>query len=300
MGRGRTRIGRIVTDFQRVIKRIRENPLQPRSSASHFLLFKQLISDFARELTRTSANRPNFHSRSFAFIRGQAFNKKSMIPEIPATWRKHLDGERAKPYFAQLEKFVADEQATHTIYPPPEKIFTALNLTSYEDTRVLLLGQDPYIQKGQAHGLCFSVEDKTARIPPSLRNIYKELKDDLGIAPPRHANLTAWAAQGILMLNVVLTVREGKSNSHKNKGWENFTDEIIRVVSRKPEPTVFVLWGKDAQKKIPLIDQQKHEIVQGAHPSPLATGFLGSRPFSKINQILGKNKRGEIDWRIPD
>lgn len=223
-----------------------------------------------------------------------------MIPEIPVSWQKHLDGEREKPYFEKLENFVADEQANFTIYPPQEKIFTALNLTSYEETKVLLLGQDPYINKGQAHGLCFSVEDKSAKIPPSLRNIYKELKEDLGIEPPKHANLTAWAKQGILMLNVVLTVREGLSNSHKNKGWETFTDKIISLVSEKDETVVFVLWGNHAQKKIPLIDQTKHKIVQGAHPSPLATGFLGSRPFSKINQFLHEANRGEIDWRIPD
>ena len=223
-----------------------------------------------------------------------------MIPETPASWRKHLAGEREKPYFAQLEKLVADEQEQYTIYPPPDKIFTALGLTSYEATKVLLLGQDPYIQKGQAHGLAFSVEDKTARIPPSLRNIYKELKDDVGIEPPHHANLTDWAKQGILMLNVVLTVREGQSNSHKNKGWEIFTDEIIRVVGQKQETVVFVLWGKPAQKKVPLIDDARHVIVQGAHPSPLARGFLGSRPFSKINQALKNANRGEIDWRIKD
>lgn len=223
-----------------------------------------------------------------------------MIPEIPASWQKHLAGEREKPYFEKLENFVAEEQEKFTIYPPQEKIFTALNLTSYEDTKVLLLGQDPYINKGQAHGLCFSVEDKSAKIPPSLRNIYKELKEDLGVEPPKHANLTAWAEQGILMLNVVLTVREGQSNSHKNKGWETFTDKIISLVSEKIEPVVFVLWGSHAQKKIPLIDTEKHQIVQGAHPSPLATGFLGSRPFSKINQILRETGQGEIDWRIPD
>jgi uracil-DNA glycosylase len=222
-----------------------------------------------------------------------------MIPEIPTSWRKRLAGEREKPYFKQLENFVAEEQERFTVFPPPDKIFTALKLTAYEETKVLLLGQDPYIKKGQAHGLAFSVEDKNAAIPPSLRNIYRELKDDLGIPPPNHANLTSWAKQGILMLNVVLTVREGLSNSHKNKGWEMFTDEIIRLVSEKQETVVFVLWGKDAQKKIPLIDAQRHVIVRGAHPSPLARGFLGSRPFSKINQALRDANRGEIDWRIP-
>ena len=223
-----------------------------------------------------------------------------MIPEIPVSWRKYLEGEREKPYFARLESFVVDEQERYTVYPPEDKIFTALKLTSYEETKVLLLGQDPYIKKGQAHGLCFSVEDKRAPIPPSLRNVYRELKDDVGVTPPAHANLTSWARQGILMLNVVLTVREGESNSHKNKGWETFTDEIIRLVSQKQQPVVFVLWGKPAQQKIPLIDSQRHAIVQGAHPSPLARGFLGSRPFSKINEALRSAERGEIDWRIPD
>ena len=223
-----------------------------------------------------------------------------MIPEIPISWRRHLAGEREKPYFKQLENFIAEEQERYTVYPPADKIFTALKLTSYEDTKVLLLGQDPYIKKGQAHGLCFSVEDKNAPIPPSLRNIYQELKDDVNVTPPNHANLTSWAKQGILMLNVVLTVCEGQSNSHKNKGWETFTDEIIRLVSRKQETVVFVLWGNDAKKKIPLIDTEKHVIVQGAHPSPLARGFLGSRPFSEINEALRNSNRGEIDWRIPE
>ena len=223
-----------------------------------------------------------------------------MIPEIPKGWREHLQNEREKPYFAKLEEFVAGEQREQTVFPPPEKIFTALELTPYENVKVVILGQDPYIRKGQAHGLSFSVEDKSQTIPPSLRNIYRELKDDLGVEPPNHANLTAWAKQGVLMLNVVLTVREGVSNSHKNKGWEKFTDEIIRQINEKDETVVFVLWGKPAQKKIELIDETKHKIVQGAHPSPLAKGFLGSRPFSQINEALQKAKRGEIDWQIPE
>lgn len=223
-----------------------------------------------------------------------------MIPEIPKGWRKRLQPEREKSYFAKLEEFVDKEQREHTVFPPEEKIFTALKLTSYDDVKVVILGQDPYIRKGQAHGLSFSVEDKNQTIPPSLRNIYRELKDDLGVEPPSHGNLTAWAKQGVLMLNVVLTVREGVSNSHKGKGWEKFTDEIIRQINKKDEPAVFVLWGKPAQKKIALIDETKHKIVQGAHPSPLATGFLGSRPFSQINDALSKAGRGEIDWRIPE
>ncbi|MDQ4120526.1 MAG: uracil-DNA glycosylase [Acidobacteriota bacterium] len=223
-----------------------------------------------------------------------------MIPEIPKGWQKCLQNERGKPYFAKLEEFVDEEQRTQTVFPPEEKIFTALELTPYEKVKVVILGQDPYIRPRQAHGLSFSVEDKKQAIPPSLRNIYRELKDDLGVEPPGHANLTAWAKQGVLMLNVVLTVRAGVSNSHKGKGWEKFTDEIIRQINEKDEMVVFVLWGKPAQKKIPLIDQTKHKIVQGAHPSPLATGFLGSRPFSQINEALRKAGRGEIDWQISD
>lgn len=222
-----------------------------------------------------------------------------MIPEIPTAWQSRLQAEREKSYFVKLDYFVEQEQREQTIFPPAEKIFTALDLTAPENVKVLILGQDPYIRPGQAHGLSFSVEDKRAAIPPSLRNIYSELRDDLGVAPPRHANLTAWAQQGVLMLNVVLTVREGVSNSHKGKGWETFTDEIIRQVNEKDELVVFVLWGKPAQKKSSLIDETKHKIVQGAHPSPLATGFLGSRPFSQINQALREADRGEIDWRIP-
>lgn len=223
-----------------------------------------------------------------------------MIPEIPNSWRERLQTEREKPYFDKLEEFVAAEQREHTIFPPEEKIFTALGLTAYENVKVVILGQDPYIRKGQAHGLSFSVEDKKQAIPPSLKNIYRELKDDLGVDPPAHGNLTAWAKQGVLMLNVVLTVREGVSNSHKGKGWEKFTDEIIRQVNDKDDFVVFVLWGKPAQKKIPLIDESKHKIVKGAHPSPLATGFSGSQPFSQINDALEKARRGGIDWRIPE
>jgi uracil-DNA glycosylase len=223
-----------------------------------------------------------------------------MIPEIPKGWQERLQSEREKPYFAKLEEFVAEEQREQTVFPPADKIFTALELTPYENVKVVILGQDPYIRKGQAHGLSFSVEDKNQPIPPSLRNIYRELKDDLGVEPPNHGNLTAWAKQGVLMLNVVLTVRAGVSNSHKGKGWEKFTDEIIRQINEKDELVVFVLWGKPAQKKIPLINETKHKIVQGAHPSPLATGFPGSRPFSQINEALLKAGRGEIDWRIPE
>jgi uracil-DNA glycosylase len=223
-----------------------------------------------------------------------------MIPEIPKGWRKRLQNEREKPYFAKLEEFVAEEQLTQTVFPPEEKIFTALELTPFENVKVVILGQDPYIRKGQAHGLSFSIEDKKQAVPPSLKNIFRELKDNLGVELPNHGNLTHWARQGVLMLNVVLTVREGVSNSHKGKGWENFTDEVIRRINEKDEPVVFVLWGKPAQKKLALIDETKHKVVQAPHPSPLAKGFLGSRTFSQINEALQKAGSGEIDWRIPD
>jgi uracil-DNA glycosylase len=224
-----------------------------------------------------------------------------MIPPIPTSWRPQLADEIDKPYFRQLEKFVDGEQQKQVIYPPADKIFAALKLTPYQDVKVLLLGQDPYVLKGQAHGLCFSIEDKKFRpLPPSLRNIYKELRDDLGLPTPEHGNLEHWARQGVLMLNAVLTVREGQPNSHKGQGWEVFTDEIIRKVNDKQSRVVFVLWGAYAQKKAKLVETARHTILKAPHPSPKSKGFLGSRPFSKVNQALREAGEAEIDWRLPD
>jgi len=221
------------------------------------------------------------------------------VPDIPASWRSVLADEFAKPYWAELQDFVAAERAAHTVYPPPDEVYTAFKLTPYEMVRVFLLGQDPYPGEGQAHGLCFSVKPGVP-LPGSLRNMFKELHDDLGVPPARSGYLARWAEQGMLLLNAVLTVRAGLPNSHKGKGWEVFTDAAIRAVNDKDEPVVFVLWGAYAQKKLTLIDADRHVIIQSAHPSPLsaANGFFGSRPYSKINAALRKHGFDPIDWDL--
>jgi len=220
---------------------------------------------------------------------------------METTWRPVLIAETEKPYWKPLQQFVKDERKKYTVFPPDKDVFAALHLTPYEKVSVLILGQDPYHEVGQAHGLCFSVQPAVA-IPPSLQNIYKELHDDLGCTIPNHGYLTAWAEQGVLLLNAVLTVRAHQANSHQGKGWENFTDAIIRAVNDKPDRVVFVLWGAYARKKKPLIDTSRHAVIESAHPSPLsaANGFFGSRPFSKINAALREAGKPEIDWQIPD
>jgi uracil-DNA glycosylase len=221
------------------------------------------------------------------------------VPDIPESWQHALIDEFANSYWAELQEFVAKEREKHTIYPPEDEVYTAFRLTPFEDVRVFLLGQDPYPGEGQAHGLCFSVKPGVA-LPGSLRNMFKELHDDVGIPPARNGYLVKWAEQGMLMLNAVLTVRAGQPNSHKGKGWEQFTDAAIRAVGNKDEPVVFVLWGAYAQKKIKLIDTDRHTIIESAHPSPLsaANGFFGSRPYSKINAALKKNGFPPMDWNL--
>ena len=220
---------------------------------------------------------------------------------IPATWKAQLAEEISKPYYQQLKKFVEEEREKHQVFPPEKEVFNALVHTPYDKVKVLLLGQDPYHDDGQAHGLCFSVRPGV-RPPPSLVNIFKELKSDLGCRIPNNGCLTPWADQGVLLLNAVLTVRAHEPNSHKGKGWETFTDEIIRKVGEKKEVVVFILWGAYAQKKIALIDTDRHVILKSAHPSPLSAknGFFGSKPFSKTNAALQEEGRGEIDWQLPD
>ena len=216
-------------------------------------------------------------------------------------WNPLLRAEFDKPYWQPLQDFVRDERARHTVYPPHPEVFAAIHLTSYAETRVMILGQDPYHGPNQAHGLCFSVRRGVA-IPPSLANIHKELRDDLGIEPPRHGNLEHWATQGVLLLNTTLTVRSGQAASHQGKGWETFTDQVIRVVSEKVDPVVFVLWGASARKKKALIDLDRHIVIESAHPSPLSAhnGFFGSKPFSRANDALRSRGRQPIDWRLPD
>ncbi|MFF2193977.1 uracil-DNA glycosylase [Streptomyces sp. NPDC058157] len=219
---------------------------------------------------------------------------------LPESWLPVLGGELDQPYFKELTEFVEKERANGPVYPPREQVFAALEATPFDKVKVLVLGQDPYHGAGQGHGLCFSVQPGV-KTPPSLRNIYKEMKEELGLEVPDNGYLMPWAQQGVLLLNAVLTVREAEPNSHKAKGWEKFTDAVIRAVSDRPDPSVFVLWGAYAQKKIPLIDQDRHVIVKGAHPSPLsAKKFFGSRPFTQINEAVAAQGHEPIDWRIPD
>lgn len=223
-----------------------------------------------------------------------------MIPPIPDAWRV-LESEREQPYFSRLEAFVDAERAAHKVFPPQDEVFSALQLTPLQRVRVLVLGQDPYHGEGQGHGLAFSVRPGISK-PPSLVNIFRELRDDLGCKVPNNGYLVPWAQQGVLLMNAVLTVRAQEANSHKGKGWEKFTDAAIRAVNDKAEPVVFVLWGGYAGKKEGLIDSSRHIVLKSAHPSPLSAnvGFFGSRPFSKINQALQEAGRGEIDWQIPN
>ena len=213
-------------------------------------------------------------------------------------WNPLLRGEFEKPYWKQLQAFVDNERRRHTVYPSREDVFASLRTTPYADVKVLVLGQDPYHGPGQAHGLCFSVQ-RDVEPPPSLVNIFKELRDDIGISIPTHGNLEAWARRGVLLLNTTLTVRAGQAASHQGKGWETFTDQVIRVVNEKPF-VVFVLWGAHARKKKGLIDTQRHVVVESAHPSPLSAhnGFFGSRPFSKVNEALRNARLEEIDWSL--
>jgi len=220
---------------------------------------------------------------------------------METSWRPVLLAETEEPYWKELQQFVRTERKKHTVYPPDKEVFGALHLTPYEKVSVLVLGQDPYHGPRQAHGLCFSVRPGIEP-PPSLVNIFKELHDDLGCKIPNHGNLEHWARQGVLLLNAVLTVRAGQPTSHKGKGWETFTDAIIRAVNGKPDRVVFVLWGAYARAKARFVDASRHVIVQTAHPSPLSAsnGFFGSRPFSKINAALQAAGKPEIDWQIPD
>lgn len=223
-----------------------------------------------------------------------------MSSMLPDSWRNALGEEADKPYFRQLAEFVAAERAERTVYPPDSQVFAALEATPFDRVKVLVLGQDPYHGEGQGHGLCFSVRPGV-KTPPSLRNIFKEMKDELGHPVPDNGYLMPWAQQGVLLLNAVLTVRQGEANSHKGKGWEKFTDALIKAVSERPEPVVFVLWGAYAKKKLPLIDTDRHAVVQGAHPSPLSAKlFFGSRPFGRIDAALALQGHDPIDWRIPN
>ncbi len=215
-------------------------------------------------------------------------------------WNPLLRAELAKPYWPELQRFVAEERVHHAVYPAHDDVFAALHLTPYRAVKVVILGQDPYHGPGQAHGLCFSVQPGVPA-PPSLQNVFKELEADLGIEPAGHGCLDAWARQGVLLLNTTLTVRAGQAASHQGQGWETFTDAVIRAVDAKPEPVVFILWGAAARKKAALVDTTRHTVITSAHPSPLSAhnGFFGSRPFSRANAALVAAGREPVDWRIP-
>ncbi len=220
--------------------------------------------------------------------------------KLEKSWQDLLGSEFEKPYMDELKSFLVQEQDNgKTIYPPREDIFNALNLTPFDQVKVVILGQDPYHGEGQAHGLCFSVRPGV-KPPPSLVNIFKELKDDVGVTVPGSGSLDAWARQGVLLLNNVLTVEDGKAGSHHLKGWEQFTDKIIEVLNEKKENLVFILWGSPAQKKASKVDGKKHFIIKSVHPSPLSSyrGFFGSKPFSQTNSFLRSKKIKEINWQL--
>ena len=217
--------------------------------------------------------------------------------QLASEWSSFLDEELQSDYFIHLHQFILKEYETKTIFPKYENIFRAFNLLSPSEVKVVIIGQDPYHGYNQANGLAFSVCDK-CKIPPSLKNIFKELVDDIGCAEPAFGNLTKWAEQGVLLINSVLTVEESKANSHKGLGWEIFTDNVIKKLSIEHEKIVFILWGNPSQKKASFIDESKHLILKAPHPSPLSSyrGFFGSKPFSQANNYLLENGRKEIDW----
>ena len=212
-------------------------------------------------------------------------------------WDSILASEFSKEYYLKIREFLKTEYSQRTIFPPMHDIFNALKYTSFSDTKVVILGQDPYHQMGQAHGLSFSVK-RGVKTPPSLVNIYKELNSDIGMKIPNHGELTSWAKQGVLLLNATLTVREGQANSHQNIGWSIFTDEIIKILNTSENPIVFILWGANARSKKRYITNKNHLIIESAHPSPLSAynGFFGSRPFSKANSFLIENGLTPINW----
>ena len=214
-------------------------------------------------------------------------------------WAKYLDAELQQPYYRELRRFLIGEYRTRTIYPDMYSIFNALHYTAYASVKAVILGQDPYHERGQAHGLSFSVQ-AGVELPPSLVNIFKELRTDVGCPMPDNGCLKSWADQGVLLLNAVLTVREHQANSHQGKGWERFTDRIIEVLNERRRPIAFVLWGNYARRKGQLITSPQHLIIESAHPSPWSAhrGFFGSRPFSRVNEFLVANGETAIDWRI--
>lgn len=221
-------------------------------------------------------------------------------PKLEPGWLEVLGDEFSKLPMQALRSFLIEERKRYTLFPPMKDVFNAFWLTPFDKVRVVVIGQDPYHGRGQAHGLCFSVQ-RGVKPPPSLLNIYQELRDDLGIPPAQHGELTAWASQGVLLLNTVLTVREGEAGSHAGKGWEAFTDRVIYELNTRKEGLVFLLWGKPAQAKAAMVDTQRHKVIRSAHPSPYSAnaGFFGSRPFSQTNTWLEAHGEAPIQWQLP-
>ncbi|WP_445954560.1 uracil-DNA glycosylase [Ureibacillus sp. FSL E2-3493] len=226
-----------------------------------------------------------------------------MNMSIQNDWQEVLADEMNKPYYISLKNFLDEQYRLSTVYPPKEEVMSAFQTVAYKDIKVVILGQDPYHGPGQAHGMCFSVK-KGVPHPPSLRNIFQELQSDLGYPIPKDGYLIKWAHQGVFLLNTVLTVRQGEANSHKGQGWEQFTDKVIEKLAERPDPIIFVLWGKPAQKKKTIIDKKgnHHFLIHAPHPSPLSAyrGFFGSKPFSKINEKLKEWGKQPIDWRLDE
>lgn len=224
-----------------------------------------------------------------------------MLDMFGNDWDEVLKEEIEKPYFQQLMTWLDQEYAEEVVYPPRDLLFQAFRLTPYAEVKAVILGQDPYHGAGQAEGLSFSVMPGV-RVPPSLRNIYIELKEDIDVPTPNHGSLVQWGKEGVLLLNTALTVRESKPASHRGKGWEQFTDAVIHALNNRKEPMVFLLWGNHAGEKEAFIDQERHLVIRSAHPSPFAArkGFFGSKPFSRTNQFLEEHGERPIDWRIPN
>ena len=244
--------------------------------------------------------KPGSSDRVFKkIVKLKSFQPMSISPTIDPSWKAVLADEFKSPYFLELKNFLLEEKARYIVYPPGSSIFEAFNKTPFDKVKVVLIGQDPYHGQGQAHGLCFSVNEGL-KPPPSLVNIFKELADDLGIPFPKSGNLEPWAKQGVLLLNATVTVRANQAGSHQNKGWEHFTNAVIKIVSTQKKGLVFLLWGKYAQAKEELIDKSKHYILKAAHPSPFSAynGFFGCKHFSQTNELLRKQGLQEIDWRI--
>jgi uracil-DNA glycosylase len=236
-------------------------------------------------------------SEIFDYFVFQLKSASAMDVKIEESWKKQLQEEFEKPYFKQLSEFVRSEYASQTIYPPAKLIFNAFNQCPFDQVKVVILGQDPYHGPGQAHGLCFSVNDGID-FPPSLRNIFKEIQADTGVPIPSSGNLERWAQQGVLLLNATLTVRAHLAGSHQKKGWEQFTDSVIHLVANKLDHVVFILWGNYAISKGEFIDQQKHLVLKSVHPSPLSAsrGFFGNKQFSRANNYLTENGKKQIQW----